>query len=68
MKNKTAVAVVSGGIDSVTLAHLLHSQGWNLHLLAFDYGQRHKKELEFAVCRVLENRHRETWGAVGRSF
>lgn len=48
MKNKKAVAVVSGGIDSVTLAHLLHSEGWKLHLLAFDYGQRHKKELEFA--------------------
>jgi 7-cyano-7-deazaguanine synthase len=56
MKNKTAVAVVSGGIDSVTLAHLLHSQGWNLHLLAFDYGQRHKKELEFAR-RCAQNLH-----------
>ena len=45
---KKAVAVVSGGLDSVTLAHLLHSQGWKLHLLAFDYGQRHVKELEFS--------------------
>jgi hypothetical protein len=25
---KKAVAVVSGGLDSVTLAHLLHSEGW----------------------------------------
>jgi 7-cyano-7-deazaguanine synthase len=45
---KKAVAVVSGGLDSVTLAHLLHSQGWTLHLLAFNYGQRHVRELEFA--------------------
>lgn len=45
---KKAVAVVSGGLDSVTLAHLLHSQGWALHLLAFNYGQRHVRELEFA--------------------
>jgi 7-cyano-7-deazaguanine synthase len=45
---KLAVAIVSGGLDSVTLAYLLASEGWNLHLLAFDYGQRHRREVEFA--------------------
>jgi 7-cyano-7-deazaguanine synthase len=45
---KKAVAIVSGGLDSVTLAYLLHNQGFDLHLLSFDYGQKHKKELEFA--------------------
>ncbi|HEX7733577.1 MAG TPA: 7-cyano-7-deazaguanine synthase QueC [Ktedonobacteraceae bacterium] len=43
-----AIAIVSGGLDSVTLAYLLHAEGYQLHLLAFDYGQRHKKELAFA--------------------
>lgn len=43
-----AIAVVSGGLDSVTLAYLLHSQGYALHLLAFDYGQRHAREIEGA--------------------
>lgn len=43
-----AVAIVSGGLDSVTLAYLLHAEGYRLHLLSFDYGQRHKKELAFA--------------------
>ncbi len=45
---KKAVAIVSGGLDSVTLAYVLREQGFDLHLLSFDYGQKHKKELEFA--------------------
>jgi 7-cyano-7-deazaguanine synthase len=43
-----AVAIVSGGIDSVTLAYVLRAQGYDLHLLAFDYGQRHVKEVNYA--------------------
>lgn len=43
-----AIALVSGGLDSVTLAYLLASEGWELHLLAYDYGQRHQREVEFA--------------------
>jgi 7-cyano-7-deazaguanine synthase len=44
------VAIVSGGMDSVTLAHLLRDDHKleALHLVAFDYGQRHHKELLFA--------------------
>lgn len=30
------------------MAHLLASQGWTLHLLAYDYGQRHAKEIEYS--------------------
>ncbi len=43
-----AIAIVSGGLDSTTLAYLLHAEGYELHLLSFDYGQRHKKELAYA--------------------
>ncbi|MDQ3766448.1 MAG: 7-cyano-7-deazaguanine synthase QueC [Actinomycetota bacterium] len=35
-------------MDSVTLAYLLASEGFSLHLLSVDYGQRHLKELEYA--------------------
>jgi 7-cyano-7-deazaguanine synthase len=42
------VAIVSGGMDSVTMAHLLASQGNRLHLLSFDYGQRHLRETYYA--------------------
>lgn len=43
-----AIAIVSGGMDSVTLAYQLKAEGYDLHLLAFNYGQRHKKELDYA--------------------
>lgn len=43
-----AVAVVSGGLDSTTLAYRLAAAGYDLSLLSFDYGQRHVRELEFA--------------------
>ncbi len=46
--NRTAIALVSGGLDSVTLAYLLRSEGWALQLVSYDYGQRHRKELQFA--------------------
>jgi 7-cyano-7-deazaguanine synthase len=44
-----ALAIVSGGLDSVTLAHFLHRHGQLRGILSFDYGQRHKKELTCAA-------------------
>lgn len=45
---KTLV-VCSGGLDSVTLAYKVASEGALTSLLSFDYGQRHRKELDFAA-------------------
>src|SRR5262249_51672839 len=43
------LVVCSGGLDSVTLAHKVAVEQRLIHLVSFDYGQRHKgKELEFA--------------------
>jgi 7-cyano-7-deazaguanine synthase len=42
------VVVCSGGLDSVTLAHKIANDSGPVHLVSFDYGQRHRKELDFA--------------------
>jgi 7-cyano-7-deazaguanine synthase len=47
MSGEKGIAIVSGGMDSVVMAHFL-AEGNEMHLVSFDYGQRHKKELEFA--------------------
>lgn len=44
-----SIAIVSGGMDSVAMAYKLKQQGGELILLSIDYGQRNRKELEFAA-------------------
>src|SRR5690242_4671396 len=54
------VAIVSGGLDSVTLAYELAADpAMALRLVAFDYGQRHRKEVAFAeeAARALGAEH-----------
>lgn len=45
---KRAVCLVSGGLDSAVTAALAKSQDYEVYALTFDYGQRHKKEIEAA--------------------
>lgn len=48
--------VCSGGLDSVSLAHVLAAQGNLSRLVSFDYGQRHRKELDSAsACATRLN-------------
>lgn len=42
--------VCSGGLDSVSLAHVLAETDDLSRLVSFDYGQRHTKELDFAAA------------------
>jgi len=45
---KKAVALLSGGLDSATVAALAIKQGFDVYALSFDYGQRHRCELDAA--------------------
>ena len=46
----TAIALLSGGLDSATAAALAIEAGDRVIGLSFDYGQRHRRELEAAAA------------------
>jgi len=48
IKVMKTVVICSGGLDSVTLAHKVAQEQTLDALITFDYGQRHKKELDYA--------------------
>ncbi|HWV17427.1 MAG TPA: 7-cyano-7-deazaguanine synthase QueC [Rhodocyclaceae bacterium] len=43
-----AVVLLSGGLDSATVLAMARAQGFVCHCLSFDYGQRHRVELQAA--------------------
>ena len=50
---RAAVVLVSGGLDSATTLAIARSEQFDCYALSFDYGQRHRFELDAArqVCR-----------------
>ena len=47
--SRKAVVLVSGGLDSATVLGIAKHEGFACHALSFDYGQRHRVELEAAA-------------------
>ncbi len=45
-----AVVLLSGGLDSATVLAMACGDGYSVHALSFDYGQRHRFELESATA------------------
>ncbi|WP_326550175.1 7-cyano-7-deazaguanine synthase QueC [Micromonospora sp. NBC_01813] len=45
---RRAVVVLSGGLDSTVLAYRLSAAGWRLTTLTFNYGQTHRREIQYA--------------------
>jgi len=52
---RSAIILLSGGLDSATTAAIARQEGFDLYALSVDYGQRHRFELEAAqrVCESL---------------
>jgi 7-cyano-7-deazaguanine synthase len=50
-----AVVLLSGGVDSTTVAYLAARSGYEVYALTIAYGQRHEREIEAArrVCATL---------------
>jgi 7-cyano-7-deazaguanine synthase len=54
------VVIYSGGMDSYTVLNKAMQQGYDVHAVSFNYGQRHSKELLFAkkVCEQHNIEHK----------
>lgn len=55
MSEKKAVILLSGGLDSATVLAMARAEGYACYTMSFDYGQRHRAELQAAerVARQL---------------
>jgi len=50
-----AVILLSGGLDSATLMAIAREDGYQCYAISFDYGQRHRCELEAAAIVAQRN-------------
>jgi 7-cyano-7-deazaguanine synthase len=53
---KRAVVLLSGGVDSTTTLAIAKAEGFEVYALSFDYGQRHRIELESA--RLIADKYK----------
>ncbi|MCD6331611.1 MAG: 7-cyano-7-deazaguanine synthase QueC [Thermoplasmata archaeon] len=51
-----AVCLLSGGMDSCVSAFVAKNEGYTIYALTFNYGQRNRREIEFAkeIAKALE--------------
>lgn len=59
-ENEIALVILSGGMDSTTLLYDTISKGYKTFAISFDYGQKHKVEIQLAskTCKKLGINHK----------
>tara|TARA_B100001057_G_scaffold189187_1_gene190002 strand:+ start:1140 stop:1826 length:687 start_codon:yes stop_codon:yes gene_type:complete len=60
-KSNKALVLLSGGLDSSVVLSICHKKGYQIDAISFDYGQRHKIELENAKWQAKHfncNKHK----------
>ncbi len=62
--NKKAVVLLSGGLDSATTLFWALGKGYHCQCLIFDYGQKHKREIEVAKKLVKAVKSKSNFGRV----
>lgn len=53
--DRKAIVIFSGGLDSTTLLYHLRAEGYELHALSVNYGQRHQTQ-ELAAAHAIAGR------------
>ena len=54
-KNKRAIVLLSGGLDSTTVLAIARDQGYEIIALSFNYGQKNDHELQTAAALAEEH-------------
>ena len=60
-ENRPAVVLLSGGLDSATVLAIARDRGFRPYALSFDYGQRHRFELQAARNVAAAGGSSSTW-------
>ncbi len=62
IKQKKAVVLLSGGLDSATTLAIAQQQNYDCYALSFNYGQRHQAELTAAqqLVKTMQVKHHKT--------
>lgn len=60
MQKKNTILIYSGGMDSTVLLYQLLKDNYAVRCLSIDYGQKHKRELQYAktLCENLSLEHK----------
>ncbi len=67
-REKKAVVLCSGGLDSTTVLHVAINEGFSVHPVSFNYKQRHSVELSFVKMTLVKLGLLDRWVVFNLDF